>query len=310
MALATRPKPPAHHKKRVGRHHKHSKQYLSHYWPYLPMLVIVGLGLVVNSIWSAHNVLGAQTDFSSDSLLASTNADRALDKEAPLTINAQLAAAAQAKANDLVTKDYWAHNSPTGTTPWDFITAAGYQYQAAGENLAYGFNNASQTVIGWMNSPEHRANILNTSYQNVGFGVASSPNYQGKGPETVVVAEYGDPIAATPVSFNSPVPTAANATTGTAGATDSNVLANRDINAQPVARIQLLTGGQASWSLFAVSVVASSALLIFIIRHGLGIRKLAVEGEVFIMHHPMLDIAVVFVFTAGFILTRGTGVIR
>ena len=337
MALATRPKPSAHHKKRVGRHHKHNKQYLSHYWPYLPMLLIVGLGLFVNDAWAAHSVLADVSDFSSTSLLNDTNANRTQDNEAPLTIDAKLTAAAQAKANDMVAKDYWAHNSPTGVTPWDFITAAGYQYLAAGENLAYGFDNADQAVIGWMNSPEHRANILNVSYQNVGFGVASSQNYQGQGPQIIVVAEYGDPVSAPapkpatstkaakttkttpvaetpPVNIPAPAPTPAPTTTatdsGSAGVTDNNVAANRDINAQPVSRIQLLTGGQASWSMFAVSVIASSAFMIFILRHGFGLRKMLVKGEVWVMHHPLLDIAVVFIFTAGFVLSRSTGMIR
>jgi hypothetical protein len=268
------------------------------------MLLVVGVGLLVNSLWSGHSVLGAGADFSSNSLLASTNADRVLDNEVPLTLNAELAAAAQAKANDMVSKDYWAHVSPNGTTPWDFITGAGYQYQAAGENLAYGFDNASQTVIGWMNSPEHRANILDVNYQNVGFGVASSQNYQGKGPETVVVAEYGDPaVGASNIAFTVP------SSGGVAGAQDTNI-APTEIAAQPVSRIQLLTGGRAQWSLFAASLITSVAILAFVLRHGLRFRRLLVEGEVFVAHHPVLDVTIVFIFTAGFVLTRASGVIR
>src|SRR5206468_12650742 len=113
-----------------------------------------------------------------------------------LTIDPQLAAAAQAKARDMVAGNYWSHTSPAGKTPWTFISAAGYQYQQAGENLAYGFASADDTEAAWMNSAEHRANILETSYQNVGFGVAQSPNYQGQGAETIVVAEYGQPVPA------------------------------------------------------------------------------------------------------------------
>ncbi|HVX23833.1 MAG TPA: CAP domain-containing protein [Candidatus Saccharimonadales bacterium] len=298
MALATRPKPTRHHHKRQGTHHRHSKPYLKTYWPYLPMLMIVGLGIMVNALWSNHSVLGANRDFSAHTLLANTNADRVLDNEQPLTIDSQLTDAAQAKAEDMVSKDYWSHNAPSGRTPWSFITAAGYQYQAAGENLAYGFNGATAVVTAWMNSPEHRANILDVNYQNVGFGVASSPNYQGHGPATVVVAEYGEPAAG-----SKPVFTASTTPTTSAPST-------RELNAQPVARIQLLTGGQANWSLFAVSTLASVALIAFVVQHGLRFRRLVVEGETWVAHHPLFDIAIVFVFTAGFVLTRTSGMIR
>jgi uncharacterized protein YkwD len=305
MALATRPKSTVHHRKRQARHHRQSKQYLKPYWPYLPMLLIVGLGLFINNAWSARMaVLGANSDFSSTALLTNTNADRANNHEAALTIDPALTAAAQTKANDMVKNDYWSHNSPDGRTPWSFITAAGYQYQAAGENLAYGFANAGDAVIGWMNSPEHRANILDSAYQNVGFGVASSPDYQGHGPETVVVAEYAQPVAAAAnITFTVP------STNGVAGT--QNVLpAKTEFSAQPVSRIQLLTGGQAAWSLAVVSALAGAALALFIVRHGLRFRRLMVESEAFISHHPVLDIAIVFIFTAGFVLTRSSGIIR
>lgn len=51
MALATRPKPTTSHKKRHAQHHRHSKTYIRAYWPYLPMLAIVGVGAVVNKVW-------------------------------------------------------------------------------------------------------------------------------------------------------------------------------------------------------------------------------------------------------------------
>ena len=53
MALATRPKPTAQYKKRQAQHHRHSKLYVKAYWPYLPMLAIIGAGAYVNRLWSA-----------------------------------------------------------------------------------------------------------------------------------------------------------------------------------------------------------------------------------------------------------------
>ncbi len=303
MALATRPKPTVHHKKRQAKHHRHSKHYLKSYWPYLPMLLIVGIGLLVNSAWSASSVLGIKSDFSNSALLAATNSRRLTEKQPTLTLDPQLTAAAQAKAEDMAQANYWAHTSPTGKTPWAFIAASGYQYQTAGENLAYGFANAEDTVTGWMNSPEHRDNILSSTYQNVGFGVASSPNYQGQGPETIVVAEYGQPVAATAtISFTVPEPT---------GATTQHIQGTTtEPAATPVSRIQMLTGGQAAWSLAALSALAGAALILFITRHSLRLHRALVRGEAFITHHPLLDITIVFIFTTGFVLSRASGIIR
>ena len=305
MALATRPKPTTSTRKRQAQHHRRSKRYMKPYWPYLPMLMIVGVGLAVNSLWAQpSNVLGAASSFTSASLLAETNQDRTEAGQPSLTLDPELSAAAQAKAQDMVIHNYWAHNSPAGQTPWNFITASGYQYQAAGENLAYGFSDASDTVKGWMNSPEHRANILSADYQNVGFGVAQSPNYQGQGPETIVVAEYGQPVAAAAnISFQVPA-TAANAPTGDVRG------AQTELSARPVSRIQVLTGGQAAWATLAAGALAGAALAIFITRHSLRLHRVLVRGESFISHHPMLDIAVTFIFTAGFVLTRTSGIIR
>lgn len=253
------------------------------------MLLVVGFGLLVNSMWSHAGVLGVNSNFTSASLLNSTNTQRVADHESALSLNQQLTSAAQAKANDMVQKDYWAHNSPDGKTPWTFINAAGYSYQMAGENLAFGFDNAGDTISGWMNSPTHRANILNAGYKDVGFGVASSPNYQGHGPETVVVAEYATPAEALPAG-------------GTAGAPDTNT----PIAAKPVSRIQILTG-QDAWITSAVSALAGAAIAVFLVRHGLRFKRLALEGESFVLHHPMLDIAIVFVGTMAVVFAQASG---
>jgi len=293
MALATKSKRPTdHHKKRQALHHRHSKPYLKTYLPYLPMLMIIGVGLVINSIWSSHTVLGASSDFSSTSLLRETNSRRSADQEPALSLDTELTAAAQAKAADMVASNYWSHTSPTGRTPWSFVTAAGYQYQTAGENLAYGFDGASSVVSGWMNSSEHRANMLNAAYSQVGFGVASSPNYQGRGPETIVVAEYAQPLAGS-----------------TLGASN-NAQPIDNLATHNVSRIQVLTNGQAAWSAMAVSALTGAAIMLFVLRHGFRLKRLLNQGEFYVAHHPYVDIAIVFVVTVGLLLTRTSGLIR
>jgi len=292
MALATRPKPNVNHKKRVAQHHRYSKPYLKTYWPYLPMLMIAGFGLIISSVWTnRQHVLGTQSDFSDSSLLSYTNDYRIRNAVGSLTIDPQLNAAAQAKAEDMAKNNYWSHSSPQGQTPWSFITAAGYNYQTAGENLAYGFSGAKQTIAGWMNSEDHRANILNGNYQNVGFGVASSPDYQGQGPRTIIVAEYANP-ASVALTSNGTMPI------------------NNTTPAKQVSRIEVLTGGNANWSLYVLSALTGAAVVVFITRHGLRLKRLIFQGEAFVAHHPFFDIAVVLVITIGFVLTRNGGIIR
>ncbi|MDL2363622.1 MAG: CAP domain-containing protein [Patescibacteria group bacterium] len=302
MAIATKTKkrPTAHAKKRVAKHHRQSKPYLKAYWPYIPMIIIFGVGLLLNSLWAQGNVLGTSVNYGAGKLLLRTNEARITRQENALTLDNQLSQAAQAKAEDMVAHNYWSHDSPQGKTPWSFITASGYPYVAAGENLAYGFDSADQTISGWMNSEDHKANILNETYSNVGFGVAQAKNYLGKGQQTIVVAEYGRPVdAAANITFTVPEP-----------ALVAGVTTKREIDARPVSRIQLLTQGKAAWSAIALSAFAGAALTLFIVRHGLRLRRLIVRGEVYVAHHPYMDITLALLITVAFLLTRTSGIIR
>lgn len=126
-------------------------------------------------------------------VIALTNQSRADNNLGNLTQNAKLTAAAQAKANDMMAKQYFAHVSPDNKQPWDFISAQGYSYQGAGENLGVGFFQAEGLEDAWMNSPGHRANILNSSFKEIGVGIASGI-FQGQ-QATVVVQMFGLPLA-------------------------------------------------------------------------------------------------------------------
>src|SRR3989304_3517962 len=104
------------------------------------------------------DVLGYATDIHVEQLLSGTNLKRQESGLSPLTMNAKLSQAAAGKAQDMFAKGYWAHNSPTGATPWSFISGAGYSYVVAGENLAKNFSNSQRVVDAWMASPTHREN--------------------------------------------------------------------------------------------------------------------------------------------------------
>jgi uncharacterized protein YkwD len=345
LVAPSRKRPPAYHKKVSGGHHKRSKAYHKTYWPYLPMLLIVLAGTLLNGVLPAtHSVLGYATDMSVSSLYVDTNQQREANGEADLNLNSQLNNAAQAKANDMAARDYWSHNTPDGKTPWTFMTAAGYNYQLAGENLAYGFDTAADTITGWMNSPEHRANILNAGYKDVGFGYINIANYQNTGPETLVVAMYGAQAAApTPTQPSNPQPTATTGDTSSSSGggsqdtttttttsptqetqnsapptpTQTEVVTPKSVKAaeqapkaQTVSRVQILTAGKAPWSLLVLSLLGTAALLAFLLRHGLAWHKIFIKGEKFILHHPLLDIALVAIATVAFVLGHSVGVIR
>ena len=188
-------KAPRRHHARAPKH-KHTQNYLQAYWPYLPMLAIIGIGLMFGgSRPSSGNkgILAYATEMSSSALLSSTNAQRSSNGKSSLKINQQLTTAAQTKADDMIARNYWSHNTPDGQQPWVFVSNAGYKYTKAGENLAYGFATSADTVIGWMNSPTHKANLLDDAFTEVGFGITNGSNYNQSGPETVVVAMYGQP---------------------------------------------------------------------------------------------------------------------
>ena len=76
----------------------------------------------------------------------------------------------------MVQKDYFSHNSPQYGSPFDMIKSNGIVYKVAGENIAGNIENA-KAIDAWMNSENHKANILNKSYNYTGIAVVSSPKY-------------------------------------------------------------------------------------------------------------------------------------
>lgn len=120
-------------------------------------------------------------------VVALTNQERASDQLSSLTTNNQLTEAAKQVAQDMAAKGYFAHESPDGKTPWYWLKKAGYAYQYAGQNLAVNFDDSSQLLAAWMDSPEHKENILGANYTEIGVGMATG-TYKGK--EAVFVVQF------------------------------------------------------------------------------------------------------------------------
>jgi uncharacterized protein YkwD len=106
----------------------------------------------------------------SDRVLALTNFYRSQSGLQPLQLNAKLTAAAQAHSQDMALNDFFSHTGSDGSTSSSRIQSTGYLYSAVGENIAEGYATPEEVVQAWMNSPGHRANILNPSLREMGVG--------------------------------------------------------------------------------------------------------------------------------------------
>lgn len=91
----------------------------------------------------------------------------------PLTMHPQLVLSARRHSLDMGTRNYFDHNTPEGTTPFQRIAAAGYTGSPQGENIAAGNATAAATMTQWMNSAGHCRNIMNPAYRSIGVGYAN-----------------------------------------------------------------------------------------------------------------------------------------
>lgn len=115
----------------------------------------------------------------------------------PLGFNIRLSAIAEGKAVDMINKQYFAHVSPSGTDVAKLAKTYGYEYIFLGENLAMGdFFSSKDVMEGWMNSPGHRANILNQNYTEIGIS-ALQGNWEGR-VVWYAVQEFGRPLSSCP----------------------------------------------------------------------------------------------------------------
>jgi uncharacterized YkwD family protein len=99
------------------------------------------------------------------------NQARADNGLAPLKVNLDLARVARIKAQDMADNGYFDHNSPTYGSPFDMMTKFGISYRTAGENIAKGSTGVDSLQTAFMNSSGHRANILGSSYTQIGIGI-------------------------------------------------------------------------------------------------------------------------------------------
>mgnify|MGYP000872805523 FL=1 len=116
-----------------------------------------------------------------------TNKERLAQDLSELTENELLKDAAQLKANEMAEKGFFSHVGPDGKQPWAYLDEVGYKYAAAGENLAVNFVHSKEVHKAWMNSPTHKANIIQPKFTEIGIATAKGIY---KGQEVVFVVQF------------------------------------------------------------------------------------------------------------------------
>ena len=105
------------------------------------------------------------------------NEARAKNGLKELTYDWELSRVARYKSQDMKDRGYFSHTSPTYGSPFQMMKSFGITYRSAGENIARGQRTPSEVVNAWMNSSGHRANILNSSFTEIGVGYVANGNY-------------------------------------------------------------------------------------------------------------------------------------
>ena len=135
---------------------------------------------------------------SNEEIIKFTNYYREENDIAELNTNQLLMEAAEAKLNDMFQKQYFAHVSPEGDDAGIILKEIGYDYLVVGENLARGyFKDSKDLVDGWMKSPDHRENILNPKFREIGVAQREG-KFQGK-EQYLAVQIFASPLSLCPL---------------------------------------------------------------------------------------------------------------
>lgn len=161
----------------------------------ISLAVLLGIGFFGGAVFQGHVSLLRERNAAAvlpAVVITLTNADRTRANLLPLAENLLLDQAAQMKADDMLSRQYYAHASPEGYLPFHWLDLVGYKYLNVGENLDLTYIGTNEAVdSAWMGSPEHRANILLPQFTETGVGVASGM-YNGY-QVTFVVQEFATP---------------------------------------------------------------------------------------------------------------------
>lgn len=174
----------------------HKKAYLIS-WEAILIYILIAIFLQVSFNLFATlkpGVLGVISNTNRGEIISLTNGERAKFSLPALRENPLLDIAAEKKAQNMFEENYWAHYSPSGKDPWDFIRASGYKYYFAGENLARNFYTSKEAVDAWMASSAHKENITNSKFKEIGAAVLEG-TLNGER-TTLIVQMFGTSVGA------------------------------------------------------------------------------------------------------------------
>lgn len=167
----------------------------------LALIGVLAVPLVVPAAASpAHSGPQAPASVLDQGVLAQLNAIRALHGLVPLHLDTALTASAEAHSLQMGLDGYFEHRSANGTAFWRRIQrwyrSAGYPYWSVGENLLWASPTVDPTQAArlWMASPEHRANILDPRWRQIGIAavhVDSGPGAFHGLPVTIITTDFG-----------------------------------------------------------------------------------------------------------------------
>ena len=170
---------------------------------FVVLLLVLKVGVILITLNFPQNIFFA--DITKIALENFANQTRQTLGLPALKDNQKLDEAARLKAENMVQNQYFNHTSPSGVTPWYWFLKAGYSYKYAGENLAVGFYDSEEVYNAWLNSPSHKANIVNPKYTEVGTAVLGG---FGQNNAIIVVQEFGAQLPKAAAAKNSNAKTA------------------------------------------------------------------------------------------------------
>lgn len=155
----------------------------------IKVVVIMAIAMLPLSAWVTPDISAEQ----SKKIIQLTNEVRRNLQLKPLIENYVLDQVALAKAQDMLTNQYFAHIGPNGKGVDSFLETFGYKYDVAGENLAMGFSDSADVVNAWIKSKTHYANLIDPSFKEIGVAMTTG---KFNSLETTLVAQvFGDPSA-------------------------------------------------------------------------------------------------------------------
>ncbi|MEF2096503.1 CAP domain-containing protein [Bacillus sp. CFBP9009] len=137
----------------------------------------IQIGQIINLPASNTTLNQKESQSVEQRVLSLVNEERSKSGLAPLEMDTAVSNVAILKSEDMRDNNYFNHTSPSYGSPFDMMKSFGISYEYAGENIAAGQPSADAVMKSWMNSPGHKANILNKNYTHIGIGHVTGGKY-------------------------------------------------------------------------------------------------------------------------------------